>query len=248
MWALLNQRLRRRRSKNKHPNLNRRYTAFSNLRRSINNIKENNNGQLGHLAERQSKSPANVMPDDRNRGHSMGVSKRAVCWGLFFFLAASSLARGQGESAQDVQKSCRTFVQGFYDWYVRESDQPTVDASQLAVKQYAFSPELAGQLKEDWAAQAKDPGDIVGLDFDPFIGGNGGVLGRYVVGKITPKGDHYLVEISVTESGKTSEKPVVVAELTYKGGRWVFVNFHYGADGDLLGILKQLREERAKKP
>jgi hypothetical protein len=34
---------------------------------------------------------------------------------------------------------------------------------------YAFSPELASKLKEDLAAQEKSPGEIVGLDFDPFL-------------------------------------------------------------------------------
>jgi hypothetical protein len=49
-------------------------------------------------------------------------------------------------------------------------------------------------LKEDLAASKKSPGEIVGLDFDPFLNAQD-IAERYLVGKITPKGDHYWVEV-----------------------------------------------------
>jgi hypothetical protein len=39
----------------------------------------------------------------------------------------------------------------------------------IKTKSSVFSPQLALALKEDSAAQAKAEGEIVGLDFDPFL-------------------------------------------------------------------------------
>jgi hypothetical protein len=107
-------------------------------------------------------------------------------------------------------------------------------------------------LKEDHAASARAKGDIVGLDFDPYIGGNAGPIGRYVVRGITQKAGHYLAKVYT----RPGVKPVVAAEVAFKNGRWLFVNFHYyiyekdkpPALFDLLTILKELREQRRKLP
>ncbi|HEY6327733.1 MAG TPA: hypothetical protein VI756_00230, partial [Blastocatellia bacterium] len=67
--------------------------------------------------------------------------------------------------------------------------------------------------------------------------------------KITQNGSNYLVEVSVVKAGKKSSPPAVVAELSYQGGQWSFVNFHYGSGKDttdLLTTLKELREDRQK--
>lgn len=183
----------------------------------------------------------------------MKISKRIVCWSLFFFLTTSCSLHAQVKSPRDIQRSCRTFVQGFYDWYVRRTLKAEArhesGGFDLAIKyrKYAFSRELFRLLKEDSDAQAKNAeGDIVGLDFDPFF--NAQDFGeRYVVGKITRKGDRFWVDVYGIWSGKKSEKPDVVPEVMFKRGRWLFVNFRYG-NGDLLSTLKELREERQKRP
>lgn len=172
--------------------------------------------------------------------------------GLFFLLAASSLF-AQGTPPQDARKSCRDFVQAFYDWYVpvalKHSRVRPADLA-LAHKGSAFSPELAQALREDSKAQAKVKGELVGLDFDPFL--NSQDPGeRYVVGNLTPKGDRYWVEIYSLTSGKKSAKPDVAPELMFKDGRWIFVNFHYGGsehskDENLLSTLKTLRANRQR--
>ena len=78
-------------------------------------------------------------------------------------------------------------------------------------------------------------------------------MGRYVVGKITPKGGGYLAEVHL-DRGETGKKPVVAAEVAFEKEQWVFLNFHYymydegkpAQHFDLLNTLKELREERRK--
>ena len=172
--------------------------------------------------------------------------------GLLVLLAASS-SFGQGTPPKDAEKSCRDFVQGFYHWYVpvalKHGRVRPADVA-LKTKGSAFSPELAQALREDFAAQAKAKGDLVGLDFDPFLNSQD-PSARYVVGNITPKGDRYWVEIYSLTSGKKSAKPDVEPELMLKNGRWMFVNFHYGKsedseDENLVSTLKTLRADRQK--
>ena len=43
----------------------------------------------------------------------MRISKRIVCWGLLIFLAASGPLQAQGRGPQELQQSCRIFVQAF---------------------------------------------------------------------------------------------------------------------------------------
>ncbi len=194
----------------------------------------------------------------------MRISPKIIGCSLFFFLAATSSLRAQEKAPQDIQQSCRTFVQGFYDWYVPRWLTNNLESSSafkkwqasrdpLRQKTYPLSAELVRRLKEDRAAQDKIPGELVGLDSDPYISGNGGPLGRYVVGRITPKAGHYLAEIYLQPSAE-GKRPVVTAEVAFVNERWIIVNFHYYIyDGgklthryDLLSRLKALREERQK--
>ena len=185
----------------------------------------------------------------------MRISKIGAACSLFFLLAIPCPLPAQQKNPKDLQKSCLDFVQNFYDWYApKTQEQNAGNTSDLALKyrSSAFSPELARQLRADSDAQAKVAGDIVGLDFDPFVNSQDPDE-RYVVGKITVKGDSYWVEVHSIRSGKKREKPVVVAELMLKDGRWRFVNFHYGerdrsTDENLLSTLKSLRESRQKEP
>jgi hypothetical protein len=150
-------------------------------------------------------------------------------------------------SPQDLQKSCRDFVQGFYDWYVPKALKVNVRPADLVLKykSSAFSPELLRALREDSEAQARSPEKLVSLDFDPFLNTQDPSQ-RYVVGSITLKGDRYWAEVYSVTLGRKSAMPAVVAELTLKNGQWMFVNFHYGksersADENLVSTLKALR-------
>ncbi len=153
------------------------------------------------------------------------------------------------QAPANQQSSCRQYVQGFYNWYQKQTGDPSAKA--LQNKHYSFSPELANKLREDRAASAKSPDEIVGLDFDPFLNSQE-LAQRYEVGKISQKGGHYLAEVYGIMNGKKSAKPDVVPELVSKSGAWQFVNFHYAETGDpkqenLLSVLKALADERKKR-
>jgi len=174
----------------------------------------------------------------------------SLCLG--FILTASCLVAGQAAKPANTEASCRSFVQAFYTWYLPKGSRSAGGRSWKDVVRYksaTFSPELFRQLKEDYAASAKNKDEIVGLDFDPILNSQD-PCSRYVAEKVTAKGDGYLVEVFGVCEGKKSKTVDITPEVVFKDGQWMFVNFHYGTgkDENLLSILKQLRDDRAKKP
>ncbi len=161
-------------------------------------------------------------------------------------LASPFFLQTHADGGQEESESARGFVQTFYQWYVpqalTESNVPASDRA-LREKGAVFSPTLFRALKADFEAQAKVKGEIVGLDFDPFLNSQD-PCERYDVGTVTHNRNDYWVEIYGICSGKKHEKPDVAAEVTLQNNRWLFVNFHYPGDRDLLAALKALRESR----
>ncbi|MHB8540507.1 MAG: hypothetical protein ACYDCD_06140 [Candidatus Acidiferrales bacterium] len=103
-------------------------------------------------------------------------------------------------------------------------------------------------MKKDSDASKKANGEIVGLDFDPFLASQDPGK-RYQVGRVTRDGDSYRVEVFGVRFGRKSEKVDVVPEVVRKKGHWLFVNFHYpnavdAKSENLLGILNVLLDER----
>jgi hypothetical protein len=152
-------------------------------------------------------------------------------------------------SPQQVQ-SCRHFAQAFYTWYVpftqKALNGPAFNVV-LRSKAAAFSPELFGALRFDSEAQARAKGEIVGIDFDPFVGGQD-PADHYTVRQVTIRGNRCFTEVwrdSPTDTTEKSQKPDAVAELDLREGHWEFVNFHYPAvDADLTSTLALLRKDR----
>jgi len=144
----------------------------------------------------------------------------------------------------------RDFVQEFYSWYVpvaanSRSGVPSDVA--LNTRSTAFDPSLARQLKEDSDAQAKVPGDIVGLDFDPFLASQD-PCDRYEVMNVDKKAENYLVGVRGVGGCEKHNEADVIAEVASRNGASLFVNFHYPGlnHSDLLTILKGLRDDRKK--
>jgi len=163
-----------------------------------------------------------------------------VRWIGWLLVAALPCSLQAGEPALSVHD----FVQEFYNWYAPKTLQHNPGRTwDIAVKEKSavFSPELLRALKEDSLASDKSSGDIVGLDFDPFLYSQDPAP-RYEIGRITAKGAGWLVEVHALKS----RKPAIVAELSPANGRWQFVNFHYEENQDLVAILKTLRQEREK--
>jgi len=182
------------------------------------------------------------------------VSLRISPWILVLLLATCFSRPSYGQDTQKIETSCRNFVQSFYDSYIKQLDSSN---DFLKNRPSAFGPELYRALMDDIEAQAKAD-EIVGLDWDPILSGNGRPFGdHYVVGRITIKSAAVCwAEMHDTPSGKKSDEPVVAAELTNEVGQWRFVNFYYVypksdfsasiSRGGLLTTLKNLREARQK--
>jgi hypothetical protein len=152
------------------------------------------------------------------------------------------------DAGSDDTAAVRSFVQGFYDWYVPKALDPKGEvASDLALKQKGafFSTRLAQALKDDSAAAAKSPDEIVGLDFDPFLASQD-PCDKYVTGAVTQVGIHFQVAVFGICSGKKNDKPDVIVEVIRQGTSCIFVNFLYPGQGDLLSTLKLLQQERDK--
>ena len=167
--------------------------------------------------------------------------KKTVCWSLFFFLATCGSLHAQDASPKKIQ-SCRTFVQGFYNWYLRGHFIEDV----IKYRSNALNAELLRLLK-DSMPKGDDEGFV--WDWDPFLAGNDPGT-RYSVGRITRKGDTLWVGVHHVLPPPRPAKPDVTAEVMFKDGRWFFVNFHYAKDpklpmnDNLLSILKWYKSHR----
>ncbi len=152
------------------------------------------------------------------------------------------------------EKSCREFVQEFYDWYIEPapegelhtSGQPDMDDA-VRRKPGMFAHALYVGLKEDLNAQAHAH-EIVGLDFDAFTGGQDNSP-KFEVKKVTVKDGNCRATVWGVDQG--AHRETVEAVLAILNGKWIFVDFGYPELGSTL--MEQLRlnrvgrEEDAKK-
>jgi hypothetical protein len=142
--------------------------------------------------------------------------------------------------------SAREFVQKFYDGYLKLTDgDHAQDPEEIALQTspQSFDAALMQALKEDLAAAAKSPDEIVGLDFDPFLNAQD-LCAPYTAGKVTQDGDTYKVEVFGHGCGEKPGQPTVIPILKQRQGSWVFVNFIYPGNGDLLSVLRDLKKGR----
>ena len=179
----------------------------------------------------------------------MSVLSNRSTWPIAILSAILACCPLQAQPAQANERACRETVGSFYHWYaplaLRQRATPAWAIAQKE-RSKAFTSELARLLKEDSEAQTKAVGDIVGLDFDPFLYTQD-PSGGYTVGKTTIKGESCFVQLAWPRQG--SEKRDVIAELVYRHDQWVFTNFHYGKsaysqDENLVSILKRLQSDR----
>lgn len=189
---------------------------------------------------------------DWENKNNMKSSHVLVRWSLMVLLMIGCSCAG--ETARDeTEKSCRDFVQGFYDWYVpialKEGPLAASDRS-IKEKSHAFSNDLIRALVRDSEAQEKVPNEIVGLDFDPFLNSQDPST-RYVVKKIKVSDERCFVEMVGASSGDQTIEALVTPELIRRNGQWIFVNFHYGEtkdarDENLVSVLQYLQAKREK--
>ena len=170
--------------------------------------------------------------------------------------AAQSSAAGQtadttlGTPVDDsLAQSAVRFTQSFYDWY-RTID----DADQVAVQRRPeyFGPELLSALRNDYEAQHRSPGEIVGIDWDPFTASQD-PCDPYEAGRTTRHGDTDIVSVSHQGCGGAKKgRPDLYAELRRYDGQWRFVDFRdtydsVSAPASVLESLAELAKDRASR-
>jgi hypothetical protein len=146
------------------------------------------------------------------------------------------------------QKQAGAFVQKFYDWYVplalKTKKEPSGYVA-IAQRPGLFDAPLLNAITADAEAARKSTDDIVGLDWDPFLYEQDPDH-KFVAGDVAEAGGLYRVSVYGVRKGKRDAKPAVVAELKPANDSFVLTNFLYGTDGDLMGMLKQLADDRGK--
>jgi hypothetical protein len=164
---------------------------------------------------------------------------------VYAVLALQSFAAHPQRANSPVESaSARRFAQGFYDWYLPRvlhgKGDPEMEA--VTLKATMFCPELRRALLEDRKAQSKDPTEVVGLDFDPFLNSQD-IAKSYSVGKVQHEGQKWLVSVYSSYSTKS---PALTAQVEKGKQGWRFTNFLYGKDGNLLGVLHKLKQDRGR--
>lgn len=145
-------------------------------------------------------------------------------------------------------KSAPAFVQDFYTWYGQEEKldhHMALSDYAIKTKPRLFSAAILQGLQADEAAQAKVPDEVVGLDFDPFLNAQDD-CGAYKAGKVRAVGASYRIELFDHCSDSKPVRPAVIAVVEKRNGSWVFVDFVYPGDGDLLSVLRSLKQERER--
>lgn len=164
---------------------------------------------------------------------------------LVFAQAAVGMAAGEARTTPAAD-----FVQQFYDWYLPllSNEARSGDPISLALKgkKSAFSPSLAAALRADLEAASKNPDEIVGLDYDPFLNSQD-PCERYQVGRAVEKGEEATVEVYAICQGKKEKAPSILVSLSRRGGKWEFVDFGSASNPhELTKALRNLKKDRIK--
>jgi hypothetical protein len=109
----------------------------------------------------------------------------------------------------------------------------------------AIQSDLLQMLTDDFEAQERNKDEIVGLDFDPFLGAQD-PCERYKVASISRKNQSYWVAIHGIGGCEKHPNADLQAEVVPKGETWEFANFHYLGvyPTDLRTVLAKLRRDR----
>ncbi len=153
------------------------------------------------------------------------------------------------------QQSSLQFVQSFYDWYAAESTRShTTSLLEYALqkRKNSFEQSLYKLLTADVEASKKSPGEIVGLDFDPFFNTNAEPAKSYQVRyhSIKSKDNDSLDILAISGSRKEFET-IGTVNVTQKAGLWQISNIHYlkpetPENENLRSILQFLAKNRGK--
>src|SRR5436853_3910886 len=123
------------------------------------------------------------------------ASCRALVISWTILMAAARLLPAQTQIGKENETVLRV-VRDFYAWYLPATPGANARGLGLVLKSRVslFTEELFRALKQDFDASAKNPDEIVGLDFDPFLATQD-PCERYEVGAAIHKGKGFLVGI-----------------------------------------------------
>jgi hypothetical protein len=169
------------------------------------------------------------------------------------------MTQQEARTKTDREKSCRDFVQGFYDWYLspvkKDREHPEGELGMgdaISFRRGDMSAELYSLLKADHDAQAH-ANAIVGLDFDPFTNSQDNSP-KFEVKSAVVQNDDCRAVVWGMDAG--THRETVEPEATEKNSAWNFVNFHYRdgskggstlQDSDLIEILKENALDRQRE-
>jgi hypothetical protein len=170
--------------------------------------------------------------------------------GLAYLLAPLLiLTQQQAHAAIDSARVARESVARFYAWYVPAAQRAGADMRALHDARWHFSPALVAALRADSVATDANPGEIVGLDMDPFLNSQD-PCHRYAPTAVRRDGKTFLVDVRGSGGCASHREPDVTVRVAFSGTTPVFVNFIYPQphNDDLLGLLARIAADRAKKP
>lgn len=114
----------------------------------------------------------------------------------------------------------------------------------VAADSALFSSALVNALRIDRAAQARVPGEVVGLDFDPFTNSQD-PCEEYRALDATKRADTLAFPVYAVCAGGRAAAPVATYLVSREGSQLVVVDIEYEETGSRLrSVLAVLREER----
>lgn len=167
---------------------------------------------------------------------------------------ASSMVGGQTRRGREMSaKSCRVFVQEFYDWYSKpvkfrsgRPDRDRYDEDVLRERPDVLDKSLYRLLKSDRDCIKRTKG-ICNLDFDPFYNSQDPSQ-KYLVKEVHLAGARCTAPMMEMNDGEMDKPTRVQPELERRSGRWVFVNFDYFYPDDAHMKPTDLRSILADEP
>ena len=164
-----------------------------------------------------------------------------------FFLVLSLLIPSLGFSEAKQTDQAKDFVKKFYEVYLKQKGD--LLTASLRNQKSSLSPELYALLREDVQANQKAKGEIVGLDFDPFLAGNdpGDI---YKTNQIQTKPQSWWVQVLGFYKGQNTPCCEAWVEVVSEKGNLQISNIHYPEWGsipeneNLKSMLKSLAKER----
>jgi hypothetical protein len=174
----------------------------------------------------------------------------SIRYTLAVLLLAGSAVSAAPPAQGDAKSRAQAFARSFYDWYTEAGQDRNVEVV-LLLKKDVFTPELYEALKADAEVTSKAEGELVGLDFDPFLNAQEAAY-TYELGEAVEQAGDFRIPIygHWGNQAQPQKHHDLTAQVRCAADGCRFVNFHYPKsklllDRDLASVLKALAQQRA---